>query len=232
MKKMHIIGAALVALFAFSVFASSASAVTFLLAEWLINGVGLSSILLVESEGELRLINLNALGLGIRSEVSCSGIIDGWVGLDGLDGTSELLNLAGEPISSTVLSGLPLTCTDDDECVNPTVWPDGIPGETLLVLMEDGTESFFVDLLFSAGWYIECTSVFGKISELCEAAETAVQVTNEPGTSTDNTFSDAFQTLAGLSLATCTDGGANSGEVSGLVLTTPDAGNLAASSEG
>jgi hypothetical protein len=232
MKKMQVLAVACLALFAFSVVVASASAVTFLLAEWLINGAALTGILLDEAKGDLVLKALNGGGFGVKSEVLCEGTFDGWLGEDGLDFNSELLNTSGEAISTTELVGLPLSCTNIKECTTPTVWPDGIPGETLAELMEDGTENFFVDLLFNAGWYVECTTIFGKISELCSAAETAVQLTNEAGGVVDATFSDAFQTLAGLALANCTVGGNEEGEVTGLGTITPDAGSLEISSTG
>jgi hypothetical protein len=235
MKKMQVFTVACLALFAFSVVVASASAVTFLLAEWLINNAPVTGILLVESTGELELIGLNGAGIGIKSAVLCSGTFDGWIGEDGLDWNTELLNLSKEAISSTELSGLALTCTNIKECTTPTVWPDGIapPGmETLAVLIEETGFTGFADLLFNAGWYVECTSILGKISELCSAAETAVQLTNEANGTVNAEFSDAFQLLAGLTLATCTAGGAETGEVNGLGIITPDAGTLEISSTG
>jgi hypothetical protein len=232
MKKMQVLAVACLALFAFSVVVASASAVTFLLAEWLINNTAVTGILLDEAAGELELKALNGGGFGVKSEVKCSGVFDGWIGEDGLDLNSELLSLSGEVISSTELSGKALSCTNIKECTTPTVWPDGLPMETLAELMEEGTEKFFVDLLFNAGWYVECTTIFGKIAELCSAAETAVQLTNETNGTVDATFSDTFQVLAGLKLANCTVGGTEQGEVNGLGIITPDAGSLEISSTG
>jgi hypothetical protein len=232
MKKMQVFTVACLALFAFSVVVASASAVTFLLAEWLINTAAVTGILLVENVGELELVSLNGAGLGVKSVVLCSGIIDGWIGEDGLDWNSELLNLSKELISNTELVGLALTCTNIKECTNPTVWPDGIPGETLAVLIEETGFTGFADLLFNVGYYFECTSIIGKVSELCSAAETAVELTNEANGTVHSEFSDAFQALAGLKLGTCGVGGVETGEVNGLEIITPDAGTLEISSTG
>jgi hypothetical protein len=214
-------------MFAFGVLTASASAVTFLLAQWLFNGAAVTTALLTEAPGELELVNTNAGGLGATAKVLCSGVFDGWVGPESLDHTSEVLTLTGVLVSSTELVGQVAECTNTSGCENPTVWPDGIPGETEVELMVDGTEEFFVDLLFGAGWYVECTVLGFKIAELCSVTETAVELKNE-ATGVDSTFSDAFQTLAGLPLATC-GGGRVTGEVNGLGTTTDPEGTLAVS---
>ncbi|HEX3693089.1 MAG TPA: hypothetical protein VHU13_07065 [Solirubrobacteraceae bacterium] len=232
MKKMQILVAGCLFLFAFSVVVASASAVTFLLAEWLINNVPVTGILLVETAGEVELISLNGAGLGVKSEVLCSGIGVGWIGEDGLTFGSELLTLSKELISNTELVGLALSCTNIKECTNPTVWPDGVPGEGLAVLIEETGFTGFAGLAFSVGYYVECTSILGKISELCSAAEGVAQLTNEANGTVDGEGSDAFQLLAGLTLGTCTAGGAESAEARGLGIGTPDAGTLEISSTG
>jgi hypothetical protein len=228
MKRNHVLGVALLAMFAFGVLTASASAVTFLLATWLFNGAAVTTALLTEAPGELELVNTNAGGFGVTAKVLCSGIFEGWVGPESLDHTTEILTLTNILVSNTELVGQTAECTDTSGCENPKVWPDGIPGETEVELMVDGTEEFFVDLLFNAGWYVECT-VFGgfKIAELCSAPETAVELKNE-ATGVDSTFSEAFQTLAGLKLAICGSHG-EVGEVSGLGTTIDPEGTLAVS---
>jgi hypothetical protein len=178
MKKMQILVVGCLALLAFSVVVASASAVTFLLAEWLINNAPVTGILLVETSGEVELASLNGGGLGVKSEILCSGIGVGWIGEDGLSFGSELLNLSKELISNAELVGLALTCSNIKECVNPTVWPDGVPGEGLAVLIEETGFVGFAGLAFNVGYYVECTSIIGKISELCSATEGVVELTN------------------------------------------------------
>lgn len=227
MKRNHVLGVALLAMFAFGVMTASASAVTFLLAQWLFNGTAVTSALLTEAPGELELVNTNGGGLGVVSKVLCSGIFDGWVGPESLDFTTEVLNLKNELVSNKELVGLTAECSNIQNCENPQVWPDGIPGESEVELMVDGTEEFFVDLLFKAGWYVECTVIGFKVAELCEAAETAVKLTNEAA-GVDSTFSDEFQTLAGLKLAICA-GTRETGEVNGLGTVKDPEGTLTVS---
>jgi hypothetical protein len=214
MKRNHVLGVALLTMFAFGVLTASASAVTFLLAQWLFNGAAVNTVLLTEAPGELEIVNTNAGGLGVTSKLLCSFVLDDWVGPESLDHTSEILNLKGELVSSTELVGKTAECTNTTNCENPQVWPDGIPGETELELMVDGTEEFFVDLIFKLGWYVECTILGFKVAELCEAAEIAVELKNEAA-GVDSSFSDAFQTLAGLKLTIC-GGSREVGEISGL----------------
>jgi hypothetical protein len=227
MKRNHVLGVALFAMFAFGVLTASASAVTFLLAQWLFNGAAVTTALLVEGAGEVEIVNTNAGGLGVTSKILCSGVGEGWVGPESLDFGSEVLTLTGVLVSSTELVGKAAECTNSLNCESPQVWPDGVPEESEVELMVDGTEEFFVDLVFNAGWYVECTILGFKVAELCEAAEIAVQLTNEAA-GVDASGSDAFQTLAGLKLAIC-GGSREVGEVNGLGVTKDPEGTLAVS---
>jgi hypothetical protein len=227
MKRNHVLGVVLLAMLACGVVTASASAVTFLLAIWLFNGSPVTVALLVEIPVVREFINTNAGGLGVVSKVSCSEIIVGWVGPEGLDFASEVLTLSGVLVSSTELVGKTRECTNSSNCENPQVWPDGVPEETVAELMVDGTEEFFDDLWFLDGSYVECTVLGFKIAELCSAAETAVELKNE-ATGVDTTFSDAFQTLAGLKLAICGSGG-ETGEINGLGVIEDPEGTLAVS---
>jgi len=230
MKRNHVLGVLFLAVFAFGVLTASASAVTFLLALWLFNNVAVSSILLVESSGELELVNKDGGGLGVTAKALCSGIFDGWVGPESLDELSELLNLSKELISNTELSGgLTIECSNSGNCEKAKAIAENLPWETEAELMVDGTEEFFVDLIFNAAYYVECTILGTVIGELCEVANTAVELKNE-GTGVDATFSDAFQGLAGGKLANCSGGGVESGEVNGLgTIADPETGTLAVS---
>jgi hypothetical protein len=227
MKRNYVLGVALLAMFAFGVLTASASAVTFLLATWLFNGAAVTTALLTEAPGEWEIVNTNAGGLGVVSKLLCSFVLDGWVGPESLDHTSEVLTLTGVLVSSTELVGQTAECTNTQNCEAPHVWPDGIPGETEVELMVDGTEEFFVDLVFNAGWYVECTIIGFKVAELCETAETAVELKNE-ATGIDATSSDGFQTLAGLKLTICS-GTREVGEINGLETIIDPEGTLAVS---
>lgn len=223
-------GVALAALFAFSAtVAASASAVEFLLAEWLINGSPVTTTTASKSEGELELVDTKT-SVG-EAKLLCSGVLDGTVGPNGEDSITELLSLSGTAISLTALSGTALTCTGDQNCGSPKVWAVHLPWKTLLELMEDEGASFFVDLIESGtggspGWYAECT-VIVKIEDECTGTA-AVNMTNEAG-GVDGLFEDPFNVLAGLKLATCTQGGAETGIVNGLGTTTVATGTLSVS---
>jgi hypothetical protein len=231
MSRFKILGVMIVAVFAVSLaVAAMASAVEFLLAEWLLNNVGVTTAVLTDSEGDLVLISLNGLGLGVPVEILCEGILDGFVEANGADLITELLTLAGGAIPLTALTEPALVCTNIRNCTEPLVWAINLPWETLLELMVDEGVNFFVDLLIKAGYYVECMSL--KINETCEAAETATQVTNEANGTVDATFSEAFQILAGLKLGNCSLGGAETSEVNGLgIILDSGGGTLAASSE-
>jgi len=231
MRKFHVLGLALVAVCAFGVLsAAGASAVTFLLAEWLEGGVGLTATLLAEIKGELALsetldgININAL---------CSGILDGNIGPNGADEITELLNLAAGSISLTALTGTALECLNTENCAEALAWAQGLPWLTLLVLMEDGSETFFADLLTpekaggEVAYEVECMSL--GLSDLCAVEEAAALVENA-AEGLNIEFTDAFTELAGLKLANCTTAGAEKGVVTGLgIMTSDGTGTLTAS---
>jgi hypothetical protein len=222
MKRFRLLGVALAAVFAVGVvLASSASAtVTFLLAEWLANGVAVTAELNTITEGTILLEDEQTLAG--KSAVICSGVLRGRVGEDGLDVVSEVLNLANELVSSTPLVGLPLECEKETFCEGALVWPENLPWETLLELMEvtppEPPEIFLVDLLFEGtggkpAWDIECTTSPLKPSDLCEG-EAAIKLTLEGGSLLLAEFNDTFNELAGPALALCTQSNAHSGIVS------------------
>lgn len=229
MKKLYAVSLALVAVFALSALtASSAFAVT-LLAEWLLNGGVIATPDLVEIPGELTLINLNAAGLGIKAELLCSGILVGTVGPSSADLITELLNLAGEKIGEG-LGTLELVCTNTANCTNPKVWAEGLPWETEAELLEQTAGTFFADYLLNGQYLAECTVLGVSAEELCTVPVTATELLNE-GNNVDDTFSDAFQLLAGFVLGSC-GGRAETAEVNGLGTITPVGGGTLAVSSG
>ena len=217
MKKLNILGVVLVAVFAMSmVVVATASAVEFLLALWLVGGVNVAANLATDSEGTLLLEDEKTL-LG-KVFILCSGILDGTVGPESKDEITKLLTIGTlhTEIPTTVLTEPGLLCTDQSGglCPEPLVWAEKLPWLTEAELMIDGTETFFVDLILAGAYYLICMG--NSVEDLCEAPELAVKLTNLAGGIVDNEFSDAFQTLAGLNLGTCTVGGANSAIVEGL----------------
>lgn len=219
MKKIHVLGAALLALFAFGVMTASASAQpTFLLALWLEDGAPVEVLTDVEAtSSELELVNHDGASFGVTVRVLCSGVLHGSVGPESEDEITELLSLGGTAISKTPLSGNTLSCTNDENCPEPKVWADlESPWDTEAELMEDGGETFYVDLLIDGAYYVECNiPILGHVSELCLAPTTAIELTNEANGTVDALFSDTFQELAGLELGEC-NGNAKVAEVNGL----------------
>ena len=217
MKKFYVLGLALVAVCAVGVMsAAGASAVTFLLAEWLEGGSGITATLLTEIKGELALTETLD---GIKINELCSGIFAGFIGPNGADEITEILNLEGGAISLTSLSGTALSCTNSENCGEPLFWYLELPWLTLLVLMEDGTETFFADLLVneksggSVGYEVECMSL--GIADTCKVTEAVAKVENTvEGVNTE--FSDPFTELAGLKLANCEIAGTEAGKLEGL----------------
>ncbi len=222
MKKLQILGIALVAVFAFgALVAGSASAtVTTLLAEWLVNGVAIpeGTNLASESTGELELTDLKTL-LG-ESTVKCSGILIGTVGFDGADTVTEVLNLAKELIGAP-LTGTALSCTEVKVCEEALVWPVNLPWSTLLELVEEEGSVFFGVLLYAhagggnPGWEVECMKTITKPVDEC-TGEGIIELGLE-GTTLTASFNEPFRELVGVPLATCTQ----SKEASGHVVSPP-----------
>lgn len=200
--------------------ASSASAVTFLLAEWLENGVGTTETMLVETSGSLELMDNNAPVTGGLTTVLCEGILDGFIGPNGADEITEILTTGGGAISTIELSGSGLSCTAvAGTCGSPKVWAVNLPWLTLAELWEESTEHGFVDLIEphtgggNPGWYVECTILGIKGSDTCTTPQGASSLSNE-GEGVLGVFSEPFTELMGLKLATCSRG-EETGQVEG-----------------
>jgi Trypsin len=211
---------------------------TTVLAEWLANGVALTSELLTETSGEFSLEDSKtALG---KAKILCSGILDGWVGPSSLGWVSEILNLSGEAISTTPLTGLALECTSQEGCessTKPKVWPVGLGWETEVELMVE--ESVFFALLSlphasgaNPGWEMECLVLGAAVVDECTSSEGVSELALE-GTTLLDKLSGAFTELADVELMNCTQGGEASGVIEGELSVSLSSGEeLTASSEG
>src|ERR1022692_675017 len=241
MKRLRFVGvgAALLAVLAMSAMAvaSSASAVTFLLAFWAVKGTDITTTVLVESSGELLLENEKSVA-GKAALEKCSGILDGFVGPNSADDVTELLTLAGVGVSQTALSGTAISCTLEAVCESSSkVWAVHLPWLSEVELWEQGTESGFVDLLMphtgggNVGWYVECKTSLLTVSEECTTAQAVVEQKNEP-TGVLDVFSEAFTLLMGAELAECSGNKEKSGNVEGNngLTTIPGGGVLSVSS--
>ncbi len=195
--------------------AAQASAVTLSLAEWLVNGTQLAEgqELATETVGTVLLEDRNT-SLG-ASDIICSGVLEGTIGFDGLGVISELLSLGSVAISKVGLSGEALLCESVSVCEEALVWAIHLPWNTLLRLMEDGTEKFFVDNIENSGagnpgWETECMKTILKPVDECTFEGAVSQLTLENALLLTS-LSDAFTELAELKLATCSLGGAETG---------------------
>lgn len=218
MRSLQILGVALVAVFSIGVVVvESASAVEFLLAEWLFNGTAVESELADEGSGEITLEDTKVPLLG-RASVVCSHKRDGGYFADGAGTTTSLLTLAGGAVELTALTEPGLTCVNQLNCVEPLAWAVHLPWNTLAELMED-TTSFFVELSLNSGFgnpgfEINCMGT-GGVTDECTSTELVDQLTNTGGSGVLGVFSLEFRLLAGAPAINCTLGGTEAGEVSG-----------------
>ncbi len=218
--------------------ASSASAaVTFLLASWLVGGVNVTSTTLTEATGELLLENEKSAA-GKAALQKCSGILDGDVGPNSADDTTELLTLAGVLVSPTPLTGTSLSCELETLCENSSkVWAVNLPWLTEVELWEESpTESGFVDLLMphtggkEVGWYVECKTALLTVSEECLTPLGVAEKSNV-ATGVLDTFLPSFTLLMEAKLALCSGNNEETGVVEGTGTTTiPGGGVLSVSS--
>jgi len=212
MRKLYVIGLALVAMFAFTaVAASSASAVEYL---WLVAGLSIEGTeeKASETSGELELADLGSSAGG--AVVLCSGILDGFLLPKGRDLITAVLMLGGE------LLAVSATDTRDDlECAFTKA---GLcEGTTALVVAVDlpwFTELMLVngrlvDLIFTGkateepGWEVTCKTFIGEVKDTCTALseETEPTVTNVTG-GVEATFAEENK-------ADCSVGGEKEGDV-------------------
>jgi hypothetical protein len=195
-------------------------AVEFFLAEWLAGGAAVTTELATQTTGEL-LLEDTKTPVG-KAKVLCGFILDGWVASNSLGRVNEVLNLAGEAISSTPLSGLALECTAQSGCESssaPKVWPVGLGWETEVELMEYTGNSFELLTLphsggANPGWEIECLVLGLAVSDECTAPEGVTELTLE-GATLLGKLSLAITELAKAPLALCSRSGEETGVFEG-----------------
>jgi hypothetical protein len=206
MRKIHLLGLALIAVFAFGAIAASAAMAGEPTggekAFWLLNGVaianGEANGIKTETEGT---IVLGSLETGV--EIECSGIFHGTAynlgateGENGFGLVTEILDLGGVGHKELAGAGIKCTSLTPSLCENagghPEVWPDNLPWLVTLVLMTLDSEEKAVELflaLFSAdptnlpAYEVLCLTFGGTITveELCQGETSAdLELMNEP----------------------------------------------------
>jgi hypothetical protein len=168
MKKTHVLGLAVLAVFAFSaVAASSASAAT---VEWLKNGAAITSPEPSETTGSLELGNTSGLGTGTKVAVLCDGKFFGTVGPGAQDTITSVLGLSGE--SGTLTSEI-VSCVNNENCPSPSVAADNLPWLTELREPKAGE---VLDFLLNGGkgepgWEVMCiVPIIGLVEEACTSS--------------------------------------------------------------
>jgi hypothetical protein len=210
MRKIQILGIALVAMFAFSaIVASMASAETTLLAEWLVSGAAVTATLTTTSTGTVLVEDAQA-----KIGIECGGELVGTVGPNGEGSTTAVLAPGG---GNAITLGNLLKCTPFKGCeasaTDVLVAPEGLPWQGLLQLDEGTGATFLGDAIAGGSFFTECLVIGIKVSETCNNPSTqSGEVLNVTG---------GIEAMGNVSPnVNCTVGGNGAGEITFL------AGNL------
>jgi hypothetical protein len=225
MRKIRIFWLALVAVFAFTaILATTASAETTLLAEWLASGAEFTGALTIEAKGSVLLEDS-----AFKFSVECKGTIIGAIGGSdsGLTEASEVLTTSGVK-TGVALSGTSLECEKKSGCENTAkVWPLGLPWHSIAYLLENGTFNNS-GLGEGGGFEVECTVLLTKTSEECKSSASGSNIDISNATGGVEVAEEAI-----LPELNCTLGGTGVGVVEPLKgnLISLNSGTLSVSSE-
>jgi hypothetical protein len=180
-KKIHVLGLALVAMFALSAVATSAASaeLVYELALWLINGNDVVNPILVVATGDLLFHNL--LNGAI---LHCSGQLEGWIENNSLDLITMVWDLELLVLIVELSTGPSISCESLAICEANTglTWPQGIEPNGWVTEVEEDPVGVFWELVFGAGYHIECHVVGISFTEDCTAAEgTSAEALNVTG---------------------------------------------------
>jgi hypothetical protein len=243
MRKLHLLGVALIVVSAFgAVLAASAVAIETLSAEWLFEGKVIPPLTELEVliAGEWTLRDLKG-GLFAESiAVLCSADFHGSIMPVGEGFMETLFSLSGTEISLVGLMGNSLSCTNVENCPSPKVWALNLDWATRVELVLEtvgGVPLEFYGLFIShatgmePAWEFECTGV----SDKCVWVEIAAEISdNEASGDVDALISSEFTQLVGLPLGTCSRGGTQVGHIESdgaILISHVLGGPLAVSSE-
>jgi len=221
MRKIQIVGLALVAVFALSaIAASTAFGATYL---WLVGAKHIEGTEEIpsEAEGELLLLELFT-GL----EVLCSGFFDGALLPNGLDVISEVLNLEKLLVAGSLTNADLLICEEHKVCqgtMEIDVEAINLPWSTQLMLV--GT--VLVNLITATtngnpGYHVKCLTLLGESNGEC-TGEGGPEVLNVEG-GVEGVFKEEETGL-------CTFSGSMTGDISGTGITRSSAGTVTISEE-
>jgi hypothetical protein len=202
MKKLQIVGLALVAIFAFSALVASAASAT----QWLAKGAAIATAQATTTEGEILIEDMGAFS---KPQILCSGLFVGTVG----PGTADKINMIEdlEVPAKLAESGVKaiMNCTFEAkgacEGTLAEVEPVNLPWTTELAL--SGTT--FVDKITStnAGYKVICKTILGTLEDTC-TGPTGSEVTNGTACEVLGSFVES-ETITPP--ANCTTGGAKEG---------------------
>jgi hypothetical protein len=232
MKKIHVLGLGLLAVFAFGAITASAALAA---PEWLVSEAAVAENLPAETEGELALVKLvSSTNSNHLVTVKCGGILVGSIGPGGKDEITAVLTLGQVAVgkeTGTTLEGTALECTVTQseggltDCVLNSValvWPANLPWTSQLELME-ATGTVLDVLTKEPGYDVECKTVSGLTgSELCAGTASAF-VSNSAGTPM-GVLGEADPTEE----ANCTMTGEKTGSLEGIGTTWAVGGTVAA----
>jgi hypothetical protein len=212
MRKIQIIGLALVAMFAFGAIAASSALAA---EEWVVDNVAAAGPVAVQTTGTVLLTDLNVPALKEAVTVTCQGILDGTVTTAGKDEITEVLNSAGtEKIGE--LGGKALLCNNEaKQCEHSTeveVFVEKLNWTSQLTL--SGTE--WIDTTSTPAYEVICLILLIPNVDLCEGV-VAAKLENDAGEM------DVLASINAQNAATCTQSGGLTGDIEaaeGLIATT------------
>jgi hypothetical protein len=166
MRKIHLIGLAVFAVFAFSAFAASSA---FAVSKFLLKAAEITETIPSEATGELLLEDMNATG---KPDILCSGIFDGTIAAGGVTGSIEsVLTLSKESLANLV------ECEAHSTCTNPTdVVAVNLPWNTEVMLTAGGLYYELINAHSGGGapgYTVVCKSII-TIEDTCTGSTSSL----------------------------------------------------------
>jgi hypothetical protein len=225
MKKIYLLGLAMFAVLAYGAVMAASSALA-LESVWLVDGAKPLVGVAADVEGLLELTDTNVPGIG-EVKVHCEGSFDGLIGPGKEDLIEEVLTPGGVKVEELVGAGL-ICKKVTSNCEEPAMkdielWPENLPWLTEIELMT--TLPKWLDIFRSGvisganpAYELLCLILGINAEDLCSGLTSLALEEN----TAENDVIGLFDFNAPISSekGTCTEGGANSGELlgEGLIL--------------